>query len=253
MEKLRTDYLPCDLSQSLRKMSIDGTIAVQARQTLEETSWLLKLANENSFIKGVVGWVDLCSKEIDQQLEYFALNRKACGVRHVIQDENDRRFMMRKDFMRGIRKLAKFNLTYDLLIFPDHLPVAVELVARFPDQIFVLDHLAKPFIKDAKIEPWRSDIFQLSIFKNVVCKISGMVTEADWSNWKESDFEPYVDIVLEAFGAGNVIVGSDWPVCTLAANYSQVIGIVINYIQKLSADEQKLVWEDNPKRIYNLS
>jgi len=160
--------------------------------------------------------------------------------------------MMRDDFVRGIGKLAKYNLAYDLLLFPKHLPVACELMAKFPDQTFVLDHIAKPLIKDHKTEPWATYMRRLASFQNVSCKISGMVTEADWHNWKPEDFTPYMDIVLEAFGAERVMIGSDWPVCTLAAQYDKVIKIAADYLSRLSPNEQQAIWTKNPRRIYRL-
>jgi L-fuconolactonase len=253
MESLRCDRLPADLRPLLEKADIDGTVAVQARQCVEETEFLLRLANENAFIKGVVGWVDLRSPQLQVQLESFCYHPKLRGVRHVLHDEPDDYFMLRDDFMHGISRLRKYNLTYDLLLFAKHLPVACELVAKFPEQIFVLDHISKPLIKDGRIEPWAGDIRRLASFKNVSCKISGMVTEARWHNWKPEDFTPYMDTVLEAFGTDRLMVGSDWPVCTVAAEYEQVIGIAADYLRKLSADEQAAIWAQNPQRIYDIS
>ena len=252
MEALRRDRLPADLAGLLKKTGIDGTVSVQARQRLEETEFLLRLADENSFIKGVVGWVDLCSPQLELQLERFCYHPKLRGVRHVVQDEPDDRFMMRDDFVKGISRLRKYNLTYDLLLFPKHLPVACELVAQFGEQTFILDHISKPFIKDHKIEPWKTNLRRLASFENVSCKISGMVTEADWHNWKPEDFKPYMDIVLEAFGTDRLMVGSDWPVCTLAGEYEDVIQIAADYLQQLSPDEQARIWAENAKRIYQI-
>jgi len=252
MEKLKCDQLPADLAGLLHKAGIDGTITVQARQCLEETEWLLQLADENPFIKGVVGWVNLCSRRVDEELERFCHHPKLRGLRHVVHDEPDDQFMMRDDFISGISKLRQYGLTYDLLLFPKHLPVACKLAARFPEQMFVLDHIAKPFIKDGKVKPWDSDIRRLASFENVSCKISGMVTEADWHNWKAEDFRPYMDIVLEAFGSVRVMVGSDWPVCTVAGEYEEVMRIAGDYIEQLSPTEQAAIWETNAKRIYQI-
>ena len=253
MGVLKRDRLPGDLAPLLQETGIDGTVTVQARQSLEETEWLLQLADENTFIKGVVGWADLRSGQLEEQLDRFSSHPKLCGVRHVVHDEPDDQFMMRDDFVRGIGKLADYNLTYDLLLFPKHLPVACELVAMFPGQRFVLDHISKPFIKDGKIEPWADDIRGLASFENVACKISGMVTEADWHNWKPEDFRPYMDIVLDAFGADRIMIGSDWPVCTVAGKYADVIRIAAEFVQGLSKDEQAAVWSENAKRAYLLS
>ncbi|HUT28955.1 MAG TPA: amidohydrolase family protein [Sedimentisphaerales bacterium] len=253
MESLRRDRLPADLRPLLKKAGIDGTVAVQARQCVEETEFLLRLADENPFIKGVVGWVDLCSPQLHVQLESLCYHPKLRGVRHVLHDEPDDNFMLRDDFIHGMSRLRKYSLTYDLLLFAKHLPIACELVAKFPEQTFILDHISKPLIKDGRIEPWAGDIRRLASFRNVSCKISGMVTEADWRQWKPEDFTPYMDTVLEAFGADRLMVGSDWPVCTVAAEYEQVIGIAADYLTKLSPDEQAAVWAQNAKRIYQVS
>ncbi|MHC4623443.1 MAG: amidohydrolase family protein [Planctomycetota bacterium] len=253
MESLKQDRLPADLAGLLKKTGIDGTVAVQARQCLEETEFLLRLADENHFIKGVVGWFDLRSPQLEVQLESFCYHPKLRGVRHVVHDEPDDNFMLGDDFVHGISRLRKYNLTYDLLLFAKHLPVACELVAKFPEQTFILDHISKPLIKDKKTEPWAGDIRRLASFKNVSCKISGMVTEAHWHNWKPEDFTPYMDIVLEAFGTERLMVGSDWPVCTVAAEYEQVISIAADYLTRLSPDEQAAIWAENPKRIYGIS
>jgi len=252
MESLRRDYLPPDLAPLLKVSGVDGTVAVQARQTLEESTWLLELADQYSFIRGVVGWVDLRSPRVDEDLAKLSRHRKFRGVRHVVQDEPDDQFMLREDFVRGIGRLKKFGLTYDLLLYARHLPAACELVQRFPEQPFVLDHISKPLIKDRKLEPWATDIRRLAAFPNVTCKISGMVTEADWKNWKPADFEPYLDVVFGCFGTQRLMVGSDWPVCTLAANYADVIQIAADYISKLSKDEQAAVWGRNARRFYGL-
>jgi len=253
MESLKRDRLPSDLRLLLEKTGVDGTVSVQARQCLEETEFLLRLANKNPFIKGVVGWVDLCSPQLQVQLESFCYHPKLRGVRHVVHDEPDDNFMLRDDFVHGISRLRKYNLSYDLLLFPKHLAIACELVGKFPEQTFILDHISKPLIKDGRIEPWAGDIRRLASFNNVSCKISGMVTEADWDNWRPEDFRPYMDIVLEAFGTDRLMVGSDWPVCTVAAEYEQVMGIAADYLRKLSPDEQAAVWADNPRRIYGIS
>jgi L-fuconolactonase len=252
MESLQRDYLPPDLAPLLKAAAIDGTIAVQARQTLEESYWLLELADQYPFNHGVVGWVDLRSPRVEEDLEKLSRHRKFRGVRHIVHDEPDDRFMLREDFLRGLGRLAGFGLTYDLLLFPRHLPVACEVVKRFPEQTFVLDHISKPLIKAHRLEPWATDIRRLASFPNVACKISGMVTEADWKHWQARDFPPYLDVVLECFGTKRLMVGSDWPVCTLAASYGQVMQIAGDFIGKLSKDEQAAVWGENAKRIYQL-
>jgi L-fuconolactonase len=250
MDKLRRDHLPADLLPLIKTAGIDGTIAVQARQTLEESTWLLQLAEENAFIRGVVGWVDLGSERVTEQLEQFCQQGKFCGVRHVVHDEPDDEFMLRKDFLRGLSQLESFGLTYDLLLFPRHLRVASEVVSRFPNQPFVLDHIAKPSVQTGAIEPWARDLRQLAAFPNVFCKISGLVTEAKWDSWSAQEFEPYIDVVLNAFGADRLMIGSDWPVCTLAADYKTVIDLDSGYISWLSDDEQNAILEKNPVRFY---
>ncbi|RME83824.1 MAG: amidohydrolase [Caldilineae bacterium] len=250
--QLKQDRLPEHLAPLLYEARLDGTVAVQARQTLQETAWLLQLADEYAFIKGVVGWVDLCSPDVDAQLRRFAGHPKFKGVRHVVQDEPDDDFMLRSDFQRGLSLLAEYGLTYDILIFPRHLPVAVQLVERFPEQPFVLDHLAKPFIRDGLLEPWAGYIRQLARHPNVYCKVSGMVTEADWHGWQPQDFGPYLDVVFDAFGCDRLMFGSDWPVCTLAATYGQVRDVVADYASSLSAQEQAALWGETALRFYGL-
>ena len=235
MQILRRDYLPDELGPLLRASGFDGTIAVQARQMLEETQWLLDLAVRHAFIHGVVGWVDLRAPDLRRQLERFVPSGKLVGVRHVVHDEPDDEFMARAEFRRGIAALREFGLTYDLLLFPRHLPGAVRLVEEFPAQRFVLDHIAKPAIRDGQISPWKEDLQRLAACPNVWCKISGMVTEARWRQWRPADFHRYLDIVLDAFGAGRVMIGSDWPVCTLSGDYAATMGIVTDYVQQFPA------------------
>jgi L-fuconolactonase len=259
MAILKKDHLPPHLAPLLEAAGIEGTVAVQARQTLQETRWLLELADHYPFIKGVVGWVDLCSLEVREQLERVGTHPKLRGVRHVVQDEPDDQFMLREDFVRGLGTLAEFDLTYDILIFPRHLPVACELVKRFPNQRFVLDHIAKPLIKDKKMAPWDADIRRLAAYPNVWCKVSGMVTEADWyqpalrgPGWQPTDFRPYLDVVFEAFGTKRTMFGSDWPVCTLAGTYADVVKLVLDYVNTFSKEEQADFWGETARRLYGL-
>jgi len=253
MGKLRRDYLPGELATILKNVGLDGSVAVQARQIPEETEWLLSLAAENPLIKGVVGWVDLRSESVEAELERFAANEKLKGVRHLLQDEEDDKFMLRGDFLRGIAALAKFGLAYDILIFTRHIKYAVELVNRFPAQRFVVDHIAKPFIKRGEIEPWRTDMRELAADENVCCKLSGMVTEAVWHDWKKDDFKPYIEAILEMFGADRLMFGSDWPVCTVAAEYEQVLEIITGYISSVSPQEQAKIMGANAIDFYKLS
>jgi L-fucono-1,5-lactonase len=253
MAPLRRDFLPRDLKPRLDENGMHGSIAVQARQSLEETRWLLELAEQNSFIEGVVGWVDLKSPLLRDQLEELAPHKKLVGVRHVVQDEPDDHFMLRPDFQRGIAQLADFSLAYDLLVHPRHLPIATQLVRQFPAQTFVLDHLAKPAIADGLVEPWRRDIRELAKCPNVSGKLSGLVTEARWKQWTRDDFRPYLDAILDAFGASRLMFGSDWPVCTLSAEYAQTLGIVIGFLDQLSEEQREGILGRNCAHTYQIA
>jgi L-fuconolactonase len=252
MADLRRNFLPEDLNPELRNNDVQGSVVVQARQTLEETKWLLKLAHRSPQILGVVGWVDLSSPECPSQLRTFAAHPKFVGVRHVVQSEPDDRFLLRKDFLRGISFLEEFNLAYDILIYTRHLPVAAEFVERFPRQRFVLDHLAKPPIRDREIESWAAGIRALAAFPNVFCKLSGLVTEAHWRNWKPEDITPYLDVAFEAFGPSRLMIGSDWPVCLVAGSYSKIMDLVKNYIQQRPVETREAVLGGNAQRFWQL-
>jgi L-fuconolactonase len=252
MEKLARDFLLPDLEPLLKKTGIDGTIVVQAIHSRAETDWLLDLAERSPIIKGVVGWVDLRSPELSQELARLAPARKFRGVRHVVQDEPDDDFLLRPDIVRGIGMLAAFNLTYDILVYPRHLPAAIELVRRFPEQRFVLDHIAKPPIKEQLLAPWDDRLRRLAALPNVNCKLSGMVTEADWNHWQPETFKPYLDVVLAAFGTERVMIGSDWPVCTLAGTYEEVLGIVLRYVEQFTPAEQAGILGENAARFYQI-
>ena len=249
---IRRDYLPADLQPLLARCGLDGAIAVQARQSVEESRWLLELADQHPLIKGVVGWVDLRSERVEDELARFAPHPRFVGVRHVVQDEPDDDFMLRPEFLRGIGKLRQFALRYDLLIFPKQLPAAIELVRRFPDQPFVLDHLAKPFIRDGVVSPWREQIAALAAFPNVMCKVSGMVTEAHWQNWRAADFRPYLDVVFAAFGPDRLMLGSDWPVSLLAATYEDSFGLVSDYLEQFPATVREQVLGGNAAKFYGV-
>lgn len=249
---LRVDYQPPDLQPLLAASGIDGVIAVQARQIVVETEYLLALADRFDFIRGVVGWVDMRADDVEAQLQRFAAHPRMVGVRHIVHDERDDRFMLGGNFLRGLAQLKAYDLAYDLLLFPRHLPIAIDVVKQFPQQRFVLDHIAKPFIKDGSLEPWASEIRQLAAHENVWCKVSGMVTEAAWGAWTQDDFTPYLDVVFDCFGVERLMFGSDWPVCTLAGSYGEVAGIVENYIAALSADEQAAVMGGNASAFYQL-
>jgi len=252
MSILKQDYLPGDLEAELKPAGIEGTVVVQARQSLEETRWLLELADRHSFIKGVVGWFDLCAPGLKSELEEFAAKPKLVGVRHVIHDEADDDFMLQSDFIRGIAQLGAYDLSYDLLLFPRHLQRALKLVTTFPGQRFVLDHLGKPLIREGIMEPWRSDIARLAAHPNVWCKLSGMVTEADHKQWKYEDLLPYMKVVLDSFGPDWIMLGSDWPVCRLAAGYSEAIRIVQRFIESLNIRDQEKILYRNAVDCYQL-
>ncbi len=250
MRILQRDYLPAELEPLLRAGGFDGCIAVQACQSVEDTAFLLELARRHAFIKGVVGWVDLCSDRLDEELARFAADPGLVGVRHIVHDEPDDDFMLRADFRRGISRLRTFDLTYDLLLFPRHIPRAVRLAEEFPEQPFVLDHIAKPVIRDGQFSPWREDLRTLAAFPNVTCKLSGLVTEARWDSWRPEDIHPYLDIVVEAFGPSRLMIGSDWPVCLLAGDYRRVMDVVVGYVERLSKDERRGILGENAARVY---
>jgi len=252
MKELKRDYLPVDLEEEIKKAGISGTVAVQARQNLEETRWLLEQADKYPFIMGVVGWVDLRSPELGEQLKQFSGRPRFVGVRHVIHDEPDDDFLLRPDFVKGIEMLKDYNLTYDLLLFPKHMERAIELVSMFPNQKFVLDHISKPFIKSGILQPWKDDIRSLAAQPNVWCKISGMVTEADHQAWKYVDFVPYMEAVIEAFGSDRIMLGSDWPVCRLAGEYNEVMEIPLNFFNFLSENEKENIYSQNAIDFYQL-
>jgi len=252
MSEIQRDFLPEDLEPILKQNGLDGCVVVQSDQSKKENDFQLKNAGKNSIIKGVVGWVDLCSPKVEERLEYYSQFELLKGFRHVLQGEPDTSFMLQKSFMHGISLLKKFGFTYDILIFPIHLQNAKKLLEAFPDQPFVIDHIAKPDIKNKNIDNWKKDITAIAQLENVSCKVSGMVTEADWKNWKPEDFKPYLDVVFEAFGAKRVLFGSDWPVCNVAGGYEKMISIVQNYTSTLSQNEQELFWGGNAINFYNL-
>jgi L-fuconolactonase len=253
MINIRRDFLPGHLATELGKLGFDGSIAVQARQSLEETEWLLHLAESNPIIKGVVGWVDLQSVDVYSQLEKYSRHTRFVGVRHVVQDEAYDDFILRENFNRGISYLKEFNLTYDILVFPKQLPYAVRFIEKHPDLTFVLDHIAKPFIKKGLLSPWKEDIQRISLFPNVFCKVSGMVTEADWHNWKPDDFKPYLDVIVNSFGTDRVMIGSDWPVCLVAGEYSKVMNIVLDYISGFSEEDKSKISGINCIKAYRIT
>jgi L-fuconolactonase len=252
MSMIKRNFLPQDILPELQKADYHGCIAVQTAQTEEETRFLLSEAEAHSFVKGVVGWVDLQSIQVEDRLAVFGSSGRLVGVRHIVQSEPDEQFLLRPTFQNGIKALEKHNLAYDLLIYPKHLPAAVQLVKKHPNQRFVLDHMAKPYIKDKLMEPWSSHLHALASYDNVYCKLSGLVTEADWFNWSPEDFIPYLGVALDAFGINRLMIGSDWPVCTVAANYDEVMQIVEDYVSDLSETEQGRILGLNAVDFYRL-
>lgn len=252
MSIIQKDFLPHDLYPILKENGIDGCVTVQSDQSEEENIFQLLNAEKFDFIKGVVGWIDLKAKNIEERLEYYSRFKKLKGFRHVLQGEAQRDFMLRLDFMYGIGLLKKYNFTYDILIFPDQLKHSYQFVATFPEQPFVIDHIAKPYIRDKKIDQWRKDMFIIGSCENVYCKISGMVTEAVWKTWKKEDFTPYLDVVVDAFGTDRIMFGSDWPVCLLAASYNEMMEIVNEYFAAFSTDEKERIFGKNAIKFYNL-
>lgn len=252
MGVLARDFGPLDLKQELQAAGIGASIAVQARQDLDETDELLRVAADHDHVAAVVGWFDLESDELSEELD-ARMSKALVGARHILQDEPNDEYMLRPAFQRGIGELTKRRLSYDLLIHPHHLPVALDLVDAHPDQCFVLDHLAKPFIERGEIDPWRRDLSRLADRAQVSVKLSGLVTEAAWGRWTFEDLRPYLDAALEAFGATRVMFGSDWPVCTLAASYKRVTAVIEQWSETLSADEKAGLWGGNAARVYRLS
>ena len=257
MERLARDYLPADLEAVAAPEGIAGSVAVQARQSLAESQWLIDLATRHPFIRGVVGWVDLRSDHVADDLATLVPHEAFLGVRHVVQDEPDPRFLLGEEFVRGLKQLHQFGLTYDLLLYPSQLAAAVELVGQLPEQPFVLDHLAKPALKPpinaGDHDQWRRDIEALARHRNVCCKLSGLVTEAAWRQWKPADFRPVLDVALQAFGPERLMFGSDWPVCLLSADYAEVTGIIRDFIAPLSPAEQGQIWGGTATRFYGLT
>jgi L-fucono-1,5-lactonase len=253
MDVLRRDFTPDDLSPLLKAIDFDGSVAVQARQMVAETDWLLQLAERRAFIHGVVGWLDFESNQLDEQLERYASHPKLKGVRELIHDMADVEYATSTTHVRAIAKLARYELTYDLLLKPLHIRPAIELVHSFPNQLFVVDHIAKPDIAQGTSTQWSAEMRELASFENVYCKLSGMVTEAAWGQWKPGDFRSYLDTMLEAFGAERLMIGSDWPVCTLMGSYEDVMRIVIDYVGDLSEHEREEILGGACAQFYGLT
>jgi L-fuconolactonase len=252
MSVIKKDFLPGDISPVLKANGFDGCITVQSHQSEAENEFQLTNAERYDFIKGIVGWVDLCSTEIEDRLAYYQQFKILKGFRHVLQGEPQRDFMLKPDFLNGISLLKRYGYTYDILIFPDQLKYAAQLISKFPDQLFVIDHIAKPDIKNREIKQWAKDISSVAKFENVFCKVSGMVTEADWKKWTNADLYPYLDVIVEAFGMDRLMFGSDWPVCNVAADYTQVVNICKDYFSTFSSTEQQLFFGGNAIQFYDI-
>lgn len=252
MAVLKKDFSLEDLESLLKSCNLNGCIAVQATESEEENEFLLKLSNQSSIIKGIVGWTDLQSGDLAKRLSYYKSFKKIKGFRHVIQDEPDIDFMLRHAFLNGIKTLKSFDYTYDILVFPQHLKNTYKLVKQIPEQRFVIDHIAKPDIRNNKIEEWKKDLSVFRGLPNVYCKISGMVTETKWKEWRQDDFNIYLDTVVEIFGTNRIMYGSDWPVCTLSASYTDMYNIVNDYFSSFSKQEQDNFFGLNAKRFYRL-
>ncbi len=252
MENIRRDFLIPELHSVTREAGVTGTVAVQARQTIGETEWLLGLARDNELIRGVVGWVPLIDADVAKHLERFSGNRKLKGIRHVLHDESDDFYMLRDDFNRGISLLNDFGLRYDILIFERHLLQTIQFVDRHPKQLFIVDHIAKPRVKDRVRSSWEAEIAELARRDNVYCKLSGMATEADWKGWTESDLRPYFDTVLAAFGPDRLMFGSDWPVILVACSYKCWADTVRSWIAELSPADQLSIMGGTAKMAYSL-
>ncbi len=249
---IRRDFLPADLQAVLSAAKIDGAISVHARQSLAETDWLLSLADQHDFLRGVVGWVPLASAGVEAVLQEYASNQKLRGVRHVVHDEPDDQFILGDAFNRGVSLLKKFDLRYDILIFEKHLPATIEFVDRHPQQVFIVDHIAKPRIKTGEIDAWKRNLIELAKRPNVYCKLSGMVTEADYNTWTPAALKPYFDVVLNAFTPSRVMYGSDWPVCLVAAGYQTWVDTVRDWTKPLSATEQARIFGQTASEAYGL-
>lgn len=252
MSVIRKDFLPQYLEPLLQQNGFDGCVTIQSEQSENENLFQLANAEKYDSIKGIVGWIDLQSENIAERLAYYKQFEKIKGFRHILQGESVRDIMLHPNFLRGISALKKFDYTYDILIYPDQLIFTKKFVAKFPEQKFVIDHLAKPYIKDKKIDEWKKDIQQVAQYENVYCKISGYITEADLKHWKKEDFKPYFDIVVELFGTNRIMFGSDWPVCLAGGDYNEVVNIVKDYFSSFTQQEQAQFFGLNAIEFYNL-
>lgn len=252
MAVLQRDFLPDDLDAMLRENGIAGTLTIQSSQTEEENLFHIQNAAHFPFIKGIVGWTDLCHPRLEEALNHYKQYPILKGFRHVLQSESQRDFMLSPAFMKGISQLSKFGYTYDILVFPDQLTFTKQFVRAFPGQPFVIDHIAKPPIQSQSLEPWASEIKEIARQEHVYCKISGLVTEDDWQHWEKRDFTPYLDHIVDCFGTQRIMFGSDWPVCLLAASYKEVKSIAEDYFQGFSHEEREAIFSKNAIQFYGL-
>jgi L-fuconolactonase len=252
MKVLQKDFLPMDLKPELDKKGIQGCIAVQADQSDKETDFLLRLAKKNPWIMGVVGWVDLASAQLENKLEAYQAEKKLVGFRKILQSLPPAS-LEESSFLKGIGLLSQYGFTYDILIFPNHLENAYRLVKSFPDLRFVVDHLAKPDIRSGEFDFWSKGIHKLASLPNVFCKVSGMVTEADWGNWKKDDFRPYLSHITDCFGTERLMYGSDWPVCLLAGSYAEVFDLAFEFYNDFSHEEKEGIFGENASRFYGIN
>lgn len=252
MKTIRRDFLPADLKKTLDEAGVSGAVSVQARTTVEESDWLLGMAEKHDFLRGVVGWVPLTENDVEKHLERLAAHKKFKGVRHVIQGEPDDNYILRPDFNAGVKKLLKYKLRYDILIYERHLKPSIRFVDQHPNQLFILDHVAKPKIKERILSPWREDMIALGKRPNVYCKLSGMITEADWKKWSSADLAPYLDTALQAFGPKRLLFGSDWPVMLVAGQYKPWVELIKQTIKRYSVAEQEQILSRNAIAAYGL-
>jgi L-fuconolactonase len=252
MAALRRDFGPVDVAGAMSRTGFTESVAVQARQTPDETEALLAIADRHPSVVGVVGWVDLRADDVEARLAHASRHPKLVGVRHIVQDEPDDRFLLGRAFRRGVRCLEQFGLTYDILVYPRHLPVVATFLDEFPHHRFVVDHLAKPQIRAREIDRWARDLEAVAAHPHVMAKVSGLVTEADWARWRPADLRPYLDVAWDVFGPDRLMVGSDWPVCTVAASYEQTMGVVLEYLSARPPHERHAVLGDNARRFWRL-
>jgi L-fuconolactonase len=252
MKSLRRDFLPQDLARVMASAGIDGTVAVQARQTMDETRWLLDLAEKSDVIRGVVGWAPIAGEDFPEVMEEFENRPKLKGLRHVIQAEKDENYILRADFNAGIEAMQGSGLVYDILIYERQLAQTIDFVDEYPNQVFVLDHVAKPLIGQGVMEPWSENLHELALRRNVWCKVSGMVTEADWATWTPEALRPYLDTVVDAFGADRLMAGSDWPVCLVATEYARWFEVLREYFADFSEGEKEGIFGGTAVDVYDL-